>query len=301
MIKSVTITNHLNESITLELQHPDKTGIFVRGIEGLGPGQATINISDNTTNDGGTYNSARLGVRNIVFDLGFMFKPTIEHIRQKTYKYFPIKKRIKMVFVTDNRTSEIYGNVESNEPDIFSSDEGCQISVLCSDPYFYSGQLSTTVFSGVEAMFEFPFSNESLTEDLIEISRLRIDQEQTVLYEGEADVGILIYIHAIGEATNVTIYNATMRASMRIDSAKLIQLVGSDIQNRDDIIISTIKGDKYVTLIRDGVSYNILNALDKNADWFTLSKGDNIFVYTSEKEYTNLQFRIENRIAYEGV
>ena len=44
-----------------------------------------------------------------------------------------------------------------------------------------------------------------------------------------------------------------------------------------------------------------LNCLDKNADWFQLAKGDNIFAYTAEYGSTNLQFKIENRIVYEGV
>lgn len=51
----------------------------------------------------------------------------------------------------------------------------------------------------------------------------------------------------------------------------------------------------------NGKTTNILNCLDKNADWFQLAKGDNIFAYTAEYGSTNLQFKIENRIVYEGV
>ena len=65
--------------------------------------------------------------------------------------------------------------------------------------------------------------------------------------------------------------------------------------------INTSKGDKSITLIREGVSYNILNCLDKNTDWFTLAKGDNIFAFTADSGVTNLQFRIENKVIYEGV
>lgn len=56
-----------------------------------------------------------------------------------------------------------------------------------------------------------------------------------------------------------------------------------------------------LTLLRNGKTTNILNCLDKNADWFQLAKGDNIFAYTAEYGSTNLQFKIENRIVYEGV
>ena len=37
------------------------------------------------------------------------------------------------------------------------------------------------------------------------------------------------------------------------------------------------------------------------ADWFQLSKGDNIFAYVVEEGTTNVQFKIENRTAFEGV
>ena len=69
----------------------------------------------------------------------------------------------------------------------------------------------------------------------------------------------------------------------------------------DDIIISTLKGDKSIILIRDGVLYNILNCLDRDIDWFSLQKGDNIFAFAADEGITNLQFRIENKVIYEGV
>lgn len=301
MIKSVTVTNYLDESITLELARPDLSGIIVRNIEGIGAGLADINLSDIATGDGALYNSARVNSRNIVFDLAFLFQPTVEDVRQKTYKYFPIKKRVKLTFQTTNRTVYIYGYVESNEPDIFQEEESTSISILCPDPYFYSEAVHDTIFSGVESLFEFPFSNESLSTNLIEISALRLEQEQTVHYTGDAEVGIVIYIHAIGNASGVKIYNAETRESMFINSAKLIALTGSDIKNGDDITISTIRGQKYATLLRSGVLTNILNCLEKGTDWFQLVKGDNILLYTATSGDVNLQFRVENRIMYEGV
>ena len=88
---------------------------------------------------------------------------------------------------------------------------------------------------------------------------------------------------------------------MKIDTVKLQKLTGKGIVASDDIVINTSKGDKSITLISEGVSYNILNCLDKNTDWFTLAKGDNIFAFTADSGVTNLQFRIENKVIYEGV
>jgi len=128
-----------------------------------------------------------------------------------------------------------------------------------------------------------------------------IDQEQTVYYQGDAEVGVVIYIHALGEVTDLEIYNLGTREEMKIDTNKLEALTGYGIIEGDDIIISTVKGNKFVQLLRDGEYINILNCLDKGSSWFKLVKGDNLFYYTSDTGASNLQFRVENRILYEGV
>ena len=304
MIKSVTIINYLNEKLVLELGRPDKSGLLIKSIEGLGPSEATINAKEIATSDGALFNSARVNSRNIVLTLGFLFHPTVEDMRQLTYKYFPIKQRLTIRIETDNRIAETYGYVETNEPDIFQKEETTQISIICPDAYFYSAGSdgnNVTVFSGIEDAFEFPFSNESLTENLIEFGKIHYSQEQTVYYNGDAEIGIIITIHAIGAAKNVTIYNTGKRGIMKIDTEKIEQLTGYGIINGDDIIISTVKKDKYIHLLRNGEYINILNALDKDSEWFQLTKGDNIFAYTAEEGATNLQFKIENRTLYEGV
>lgn len=302
MIHSVTVTNYLGDSIELELKRPEKSGFYIKSIDGLGPGKSDINVTDISTGDGGLFNSARLQPRNIVLTLGFLMKQTIEDVRQSSYKYFPIKRGVNLRIETDNRTLEIDGYVESNEPNIFSENEDTDISIICPNPYFYSsGDGNTTVFSGIEPMFKFPFSNESLTEKLIMMGSIENKSEQNIIYEGDVEIGITITIHAVGSASGITIYNINTREQMSINSTKLEQLTGSDIVNGDDIIISTVQGSKSITLTRKGATTNILNCLDKNSDWFVLSKGDNIFAYTAEEGAQNLQFKVENKIAYEGV
>ena len=304
MIKSITITNYLGQSITLDMRSPDKSGLYIKKIEGLGPPNATINAKEIATFDGGLYNSARASTRNIVLTLGFLPNPSIEDMRQLTYKYFPIKKKLRFLIETDNRIAETYGYVESNEPDIFSQNETTEISIICPDPYFYSAEdngSNITVFSGVEANFEFPLTNNSLTSDLIEMGVMRNVKEKLIVYTGDSEVGVIITIHALGKAGSITIYNTGTNEAMRIDNDKIASITGSGIVKSDDIIISSIKGDKYIRLLRDGVYTNILNALDKGSKWFQLSKGDNIFAYTAESGEENLQFKIAHQVVYEGV
>lgn len=307
MIYSIVVTNYLGDRIKLELGKPDVSGFLIKSITGLGPAKANVNTTEVSTNDGSLFNSARLSQRNIVLDMVFIntvYGESIEDLRQKSYKYFPLKKSVELTIETDNRYVKTTGYVESNEPNIFSSQEGTQISIICPDPYFYSAGEdgnNVTNFYSIDPMFEFPFSNESLDEPLLVFGEIQIKTEGVITYHGDSETGVMIYIHAIGPATNINIYNTETREVMRINTEKISSLTGKGIVASDDIVINTAKGEKSITLIREGVSYNILNCLDKNTDWFTLAKGDNIFAFTADSGITNLQFRVENKVIYEGV
>lgn len=301
MINNVTVTNHLGESIVLSMRSPEQSGFLIQEIDGLGPTKANINISEMAGINGSIFNSSKIRSRNIVLSLIFLKSPDIETTRQKSYKYFPLSRQIKLEINTDNRTCYIYGYVESNEVTIFKKQVGTKISIICPDPFLYDVNQQTTVFSSITNLFEFPFSNESLVSNLIEFGSITLETEKTVLYSGDASVGILIHVHAIGTATNIEIIDSESLNSIYIDSTKLVALLGEGIHEGDDIFISTKVGNKYAILVRDGIEYNILNVLDSNPHWFKLEKGDNIIAYTADTGLSNLQFEIINDVAYEGI
>lgn len=303
MIKAITVTNYIGESLTMELAKPENSGFIVKEITGLGPSKATISTTALATTDGAVFNGSRLEPRNIVLTLDMSLAADAEELRQLTYKYFPIKKYLTFGIETKERKLEAYGYVESNEPSIFSSGETAQISIVCPDPYFYSASgKNVTVFSGISPMFEFPFSNESLSENLLEMGAITHKQENTVVYTGDASVGVTITIHAIGDdVKNITIYNSRTREMMRVNTDLIKTMTGEAFRTGDDIIICTKRGMKSVTLLRAGTTTNILNALARDSSWFQLSKGDNMFAYDCEEGALNVQFKIENDVIYEGV
>jgi hypothetical protein len=315
MLKAITATNYLGESLRLDLARPEYSGFVVKSVTGLGPGKANINTSDISTTDGGLFNSARLPVRNIVLSLEFMevfsrldqWSQTIEEARLMSYKIFPIKRPVTLIFETDKRTVEISGYVESNEPTIFSKNEGSEISIICPDPYFYSiDNINSTEGYSVEPVFEFPFSNESTTESLLEMGTISGDAEQSIEYDGDIEIGVIITIRATGEVNNLKIIHTSRNASgsIQINTDKLKKVMGTDyaIKEGDKIVISTMQGNKTVKLIRDGIEYLILNCLDRNTDWFRLVRGKNTFTYIADFDGEhNLNVTIESRTRYEGV
>lgn len=301
MIKSFTVTNPKGESLKLELTRPELSGLIVQSIEGLGPTKATINTGETATMDGSLFNSARANSRNIVITLALMFAPTIEDSRQKTYKYFPVKKRIRLDFETDRRSVYTYGYVESNEPAIFSSQETVQISVICPDPFFYDINPTMVGFYSIEPLFEFPFSNESLSDSMLELSRLRLDSRINLSYSGDSDTGLKIAIHFSGSVKNVRLYNLTSGHSISINTDKVSDISGEALKNGDEIHISTISGDLYAKLLRDGQFSNIIGSLEKNSDFFKVSNGDNTIAFTVDEGENNLTINFIYRNAYGGV
>lgn len=310
MIKSVTAVNFKGESIKMDLFHPESSGFIIIKIDGIGPGKATVTKNDSKVYDGGTITSARLPSRNIKMEIQFLWVNSIEDVRHKTYKYFPLKKPITLIFETDTRTVEIEGVVESNEPDIFSSEESTNISIICPDPYFYaSGEnaRSKTEFSGINAMFEIPsdtgYSNESLTEALTEISTLYVQSERGIMNHGEVDIGVVISIKPLAIVKGIlTISNVTLGQNMSFDLNKIKTITEQDFHLGDELVINTLRGKKSVTLIREGKNYNALSCIDTRTDWIYLTSGENTFTYYLDGEgIEDLQFSVTNSILYEGV
>lgn len=301
MIKKVTVVNPKNESLIMELSNPTPSGIIIERISGLGPPKADISSFNLASIDGSIFTNSRMTERNIVMDLIMMYHPTIEDSRHKIYRYFPIKKQIKLIIETDNYTRECSGYIESNNPDIFSDRESTQISIICTDPYFYTAGEAKTVFSGVMPRFEFPFSNESLTNSLIEFGEILLDTRATFNYDGDADTGIKINIHCMGAPGNIALYNVDTKESIKIDVEKITRITGQLVGAGDDIIISTVKKNKYVRLLRQGKETNIISCINKDADWFQLSKGPNTFTFTADSGENNLIVTFSYRTAYGGI
>jgi len=303
MINSVVVTNQVGESVTMDLRSPEKSGFFIRGIEGLGPPKSTINMTEVLSSDGAFYNSSRVASRNIVFNLGFHndTAESIEQLRLKTYKYFPMKKEITIEVHTDSRIGVATGYVESNEPDIFSKEEGSIISILCPRAFFYGKDIIQEYFSGSSPKFEFPFENPSTSLKLIEMGTVFISTAKSILYTGDEDTGVTIYVTFTGNVSGLTITNSATSEVMSIDSTKLITLTGADFHVGDQLIISTLRGNKYIHLIRSGITYNILNTINTTSAWFRIIRGDNVFVYTAASGLANMQFLVEYKNVYGGL
>lgn len=226
----------------------------------------------------------------------------IEASRHESYKFFPIRHKVKLYFETDSKTVYLTGYVEENDPGIFSDNEETQISVICPDPWFYELSDETVVFSGIESMFEFPFDNNSLTQKLIIFGEIKDSIVEKFTYRGDIEVGFVAEIEVLGAGVQrIRIMNLDRREVLEIDTDKVASIAGGPLKLGDQIIASTIPGDKYAHLIREGEELDILNAVKKDSDWPKIYEGENTFGYTSATNVDQLLFKIYFPVAYGGL
>lgn len=305
MLRSVEIKGFDETPYKIDIVKPDQTGLIISSIDGLGAGAAELTTSGRASMDGDVFNGARVGSRNIVFTFRHGRRQDPEVGRELSYNLFPLKEQVEMIFTTDKRTAMISGYVESNEPDIFTNEPSFTVSVMCVEqPYFksvFDDQVTTKLYY-LEPKLEFPLSNESLTAPLINMGEHHLDDYVDLRYEGSVRTGITVRFVFTAAGKNPGIMNERTRQSMRIDTAKITSLTGTAVSAGDVIEVCTVRGQKAVTLIREGVRRNVINALARTSQWIEILPGINpISIYTETGGTMPFQTEIIHDELYQGL
>lgn len=303
MIRSISVTNHIGETLKLELENPNLSGFSVLDVDGLEPSKAVINMTDLLLEDGSIFNSSRVERKTITLTLGINDTPNIDANRLRLYRYFPVNRQVTIHAVTDIREGMITGHVESNTPVIFSKFQTAVIKIVCESPYFRDPVPMETVFSSITPLFEFPFENLSTTQPLLNMGETYFSLEQNILYPGDPTTGLSMRMHMIGKVMIPIITKLQSGEFIKLDSFKLPfpDAVTEGFKAGDDVYISTVSGEKEVLLLRNGIVYNILNTFSRDSSWLTLDPGDNTFIYDALSGETLIQFTIENQVLYGGL
>lgn len=308
MFQSMTVTNARGDTLDLPIRNPMATGYNVVAIDGLGPVDAVLQTSNTVTTDGVIFNGARKDEREIVINLAYYPESgkNIEDLRHGTYKYFPEKEEVTLVFHADTRSVSTTGIVESNDVSIFSEKEGSSIVIKCPDPWFrIDNELNrVTSFSNVEPVFEFPFNwaNNPVGEPKpLWFGAIKNMHSKNIVYDGESEVGVIIRMSFDAPVRNIRIYNEEAGQEIDVFTDKVKLIIADGIKPGDELVICTIPKRKSVEIIRDGISYNILNAINRDVRFITLHKGANTIVYSAESGVDNIRMSIENETLYTGV
>ncbi len=291
------IENNKNEVLQLT-QNESKYQILSVG--GLNPPTANIYTTDIAGYDGAKYKSSKLEMRNIVITV--KINGNVEENRLHLYRYFRVKQWCRIYYRNESRDVYTEGYVETIECDNFTANEQAQISIVCPFPYWKSLEEIQYDISKHYSLFEFPFSfgakyatetiPDNETDETIEFSRF----DENILYKivntGESETGLIFRLVAKNEVVNPVIRN--------IDSGKFMKL-NYTMQKDDIILISTIKGDKYIHLYQALNEFNILKYLTLESEWITLDIGINRLFYEADSGEDDLYIYTQMNTLYEGV
>lgn len=306
MFKSVTVTNYRGDSLELPLRWPNESGLLISKIDGISPGNVTVNSQDYAVIDGGVFNSSRIGTRVITINFYYGFDPHIESSRHRAYKYFPVKEQVRLDFLTDERALSIWGWVEENDTQIFSKQEEGQVSIICPDPYFYERDYAQFILGRGSSKFEFPFSNESLTEPLLEFGEVGNRHFYDVQYNGDIEVGAIIRIQfntPVDQITPIEVHDVLDRQFVELDLSKIQSSTGITFEQYGSIVINSVRGEKDIYYERFGIKKSLFGAFDIiHFPWMYLSPGKNQFAFVMDDEnYDNVTITVEHSGAYGGV
>ena len=141
----------------------------------------------------------------------------------------------------------------------------------------------------------------AVTQLTVEFGLIKDYPETTITYNGSGETGVTIVIEAFGAASGIRINNTTRSETMILDNDRIKSITGAGLSKDDEIRINTTKGSKSATLTRDGISYNILHALDKSSKWIYLQAGTNKFTSTATSGLENIRVHLEYVERYLGI
>jgi hypothetical protein len=275
--------------------------ITIINVDGLGPPKASIATLGGPGFDGVRIGSKKVTARSIVMTLAITGQGEVEETnRLSLYKFFPIKEEIQFRVITDTRDATAVVHCESNEVKMFGRIENTVITLFGDFPYFIE-EVEAIPMRGITPMFSFPFSNGSLTEPLIVFGNITKYVTSTIVYPGDSPTGVIFTITGTNMEGMLNITNVTRGDSLRVDLSVVEDILGSPFTKGDTMVVDTRKGEKSAYVIRDGIIYNIFNALDLFTKWLQLYSGTNeIVIFTDNNSYT-FKVNMKYSILYEGM
>lgn len=303
MIKQVDVITAFGNTLSIILDKPELSGLIITSIDGLGPGKSTISASS------GSFASSYDEPRNIVLKLNFMEHPTIEAVRIKTYSFFQNGSKIRLDITTDAGIFYIYGYVESNEPNIFSENSGCTISVICPDPLFRStAAVDSGYFERTSKLFSFPFSNDSTLENpksLIMGEKLPSDATFIIDFEGTVNVGPIFTIQALAGVVDnpeIWFYNPYSVTGLDVFRCRFTTDLPR-LEPGDSLIISCLKNNKYVLRYDSErrIYKNYIGSVAPESKWPMLYPGVNEFSYRASSDIEQMRLVYEYEVLFYGI
>ncbi len=261
----------------------------ITDIEGLNPPDATINTSQIAMLDGEKFNSAKVNMRTL--NIAFAIETDAERNRIEVYRVLKPKRPVTVYYQSDLRDVYIIGYIKALDIGYFDQKQVCTVSILCPSPFWRSAQEFVNELSRIIGMFHFPFSSTAIPQ--IVFGYEDATASVTVDNAGDLETGLIIQIYARAQVANPKIFDYETQEFIGVNYT----LLPADL-----VTIDTNPGRKTVKLLREGVTYNIFNALMKDSAWLQLPANGGVYTYmVGSGMATDLNITILHNTLFEGV
>lgn len=251
MITKIEVRNVQGALMTLLLEDVS-SGFIIKDIRGLGPVKASIITSPFALVDGVQYQASRREARNLVLVLDLepdYVSNTVRALRTQLYNFFMTESTVNLkLFLADGLTVDISAKVETCEPSYFEQQPSVEISLICPDPDFL----------GVTPVSVAGNTTSGTTETL-------------VTNPGTVDSGILFTMNVNRTVSAFDISNRMPDNSVQGFNFSYPMVSG------DILTISTFPGNKYIKILRSGVSTDILYSKTAASIWPFMAPGNSYF------------------------
>jgi len=261
----------------LSLPLGDASNGFALGeVEGLDPVKAEIVTSPFANLDGEDFQSSRRGPRDVKIEIGLepdlaSTQTTVKKLRNRLYEHFMTQSWVNLSFTDDEGVrADISGYVETCEAPLWSREPQMDVVVRCLKPDFIDSE-STTIFQ----------------------STVETEDEFVIDYDGTVKTGVRFVFTLPRDENNITVYYRPPDDTLRTLDFQ------TPLLNGDQLVISTVPGDKGAWVIRGGSETSVLYGVAPQADWVSLQPGTNTFrVYATG---TPIPFTLEYTKRYGGL
>lgn len=283
-------------NLTLENKNGNQLQLIQMGgaytiteINGLNPPEATINTSSAALMDGEKYNSSKVKMRTV--NIAFAIEYEAEKNRLAVYQVLQSKKYVKIIYESEYLSVFAEGYVSSIDISYFKVKQVVTVAITCPFPYFKGLQMIVNELSSLTSTFHFPFA--STAEPELVMGYIDPMTNTAVPNNGSVECGLTFELYARASITNPKIYNYLTGEWIGLNYT---------MKAGDLLTITTGRGEKSVTLLRQSEEINLFNYLMEGITWIQLDIGGSEFVYeVGTGLISNLLVNISHYDLYEGV
>lgn len=268
------------------LEFTQNNGFVISEIQGLHPPEATINTSEMALIDGAKFNSSKVNMRMI--NIAFYIEFDAAKKRIELFKVAKTKEPLTIQLKDDHRNVVIEGYVQALDIDYFAVKQNGTISILCTSPYFKDAQTIVNELTSIMKNVSFPF----YTTDPIAFSYIDTLTSVEIQNNGDVETGLIFELYAKNTVFNPKVFDYVTSEFIGLNFT---------FEAGDLMTIDTRKGEKSITLLRNGETSNQFNALMTGSKWLQLASNGGVYTVDAESGLNNLLVNVIHTDMYEGV